>query len=318
MIRRLPLAIALCSLPALTGCPAEDYSRCPEKFVSLPELLAEHNANAAKVPRLWARVRVRVSGPGFAWGSASSLAAPNALLVLSKEQVNSGPPNFLLRGREMVELFRLGVDARAGLYYLWLNINSKGEAWFGRTKYAGAPAAEGIPLDPTQLVEVLGVTALPPLQPEKTPAVVLRLQSLPRPAYVLRYLSPQPVTGHLKVWREVYLHWDEKKPRRAYRVRLFDAAGLCRVVADLADYKPIATGAEEAEAPPVMPTDIRMTWPAIKGVQEASTLHMRLSEMAPKAVSVKAFDFWEGLPPALEPVQVDSAYGKVPPGGAER
>ncbi|MDY7009642.1 MAG: hypothetical protein SVV80_02685 [Planctomycetota bacterium] len=296
----------------LSGC-----TQCPEKFVSLETLVGEYNANASQVRRLWARARIRVTlsndaGWSISLGSTSPLAAANALLLLDKGDSRSGQTDFVLRGREMIELFRVGIDSTEGLYYCWA-IGGRGGAWFGRTKYAGAPGVAGIPLDPLQLVEILGITELPAVQTGAMPAVVMMLQNTPGDcAYVVRYLKPQPVSGHLKIWREVYFRWSDTRPRLPYQVKLYDADGFCRVVAEVSDYKPIATDTDsdgENEGP-IMPTDIRITFPAIKNVQPASSLHMRLSEMSTtKQFSPKAFDFRSHLPTEItNPVQVDSAY----------
>ncbi len=292
-------------LAFLSGC-----AQCPEKFVSLETLVSEYNANASQVPRLWARARIRVTiGRSPPWGSASPLATPNSLLLLEKGGSTSKPVDFVIIGKEITELFRVGTDSDAGLYYCWANLGNWGGAWFGRTKYAGAPGVAGIPIDPMQLVEILGITELPEIRPGAMPAVVMTLQNKPGDyAYAVRYLKPQPVSGHLKIWREVYFRWSDTEPRRPYQIRIYDAAGICRVVAEVADYKPIATHTDGEG--PIMPTDIRITWPAIKNVQTASSLHMRLSEMSTTHPFFKiVFDFRSHLPPGItNPVQVDSIY----------
>lgn len=293
----------------LAGC-----AQCPEKFVSLDTLVGEYNANASRVRRLWARARIRVTfsddkGRSVSWGSVSPLAAANAIVLLKKGDNPSEPADFVLIGREMTELFRVGTDSAEGLYYCWANLGSWGGAWFGRTKYAGAPGVAGIPIDPMQLVEILGITELPAVRAGAMPAVVMTLQNKPGDyAYVVRYLKPQPVSGCLKIWREVYFRWSDTQPRQPYRVKLYDAAGRCRVIADVAEYKPVATDDDGDVA--VMPTDIRITSPAIKNVQPASSLHMRLSEMSTtKRFRQKVFDFRSHLPSGItSPVQVDSAY----------
>ncbi len=285
---------------------------CPEKFVSAETLVGEYNANASQVRRLWARARIRVTfsdeaGRSISWGSASPLAAANALVLLEKPEDKSRPADFVLVGREMAELFRVGTDSANGLYYCWANLDGRGGAWLGRTKYAGAPGVKGMPIDPMQLVEILGITELPAVRADAMPAVVMTLQQKPC-AYVVRYLNPQPVSGHLKIWREVYFRWSYTEPRRPYQIKLYDAAGLCRVIAKVSDYKPIAIATDGDE--PIMPTDIRITFPAIKNVQPASSLHMSLTEMTTtKALpSRKVFDFRSHLPAGItNPVQVDSA-----------
>ncbi len=297
--------LSIAGLVFLGGCQP-----CPEKFVSTEMLVAEYNANASRVPRLWARARIRVTfsdekGRSISWGSASPLAAGNAILLLDKGAGSSSPTDFVIVGKEITELFRMGTDSANGLYYCWVNLGNQGKAWFGRTKFAGAPGVKAIPLDPLQLLEILGVTELPEVQAGAMPAVVMTLQQKPC-AYVVRYLKPQPISGHLKIWREVYFRWSDTEPRRPYQIKLYDADGLCRVVAEVSDYKPVATDTDGEG--PIMPTDIRITFPAIKNVQPASSLHMRLSEMSTiKRFSNKAFDFQSHLPPGIaNPVMVDA------------
>jgi len=317
--RRMAFAgMLLCSV-VLGGCPRRP---CPERSVSLVELVDQHNANASRIRKLWARARIRVtlsdeSGLRLAWGSTSALAPSNGYVMLSKEPVFSpsgpGPSdrvNFVLIGREMSDLFRLGLDARSGLYYFWYRLGDRGEAWYGRTEYAGAPKAESMPIDPTQLVEILCVTELPQLRPGAMPTVVMTLQSDPC-AYVVRYIKPQPVTGHLKIWREVYFRWDDERPRRPFRVKLYDPSGRCRVTAEVGKYKPIEWDGPDDRGP-IMPTDIRMTWPAIRNVQNASSIHVILSDVSAvkEDWSQSVFNFWDGLP-AVDEHQVDEAYGPI-------
>ena len=316
-VRAIATVLAAGGMLTLTGCPptcSEDYSRCPARYVSLRELVAGYNANAAAVPVLWARASVKVTlsdgkGSSFSWGSASPLADPNAVLILSKDAQAAGPSDFVMIGRELsAELFRLGVDAAGGLYYFWYNFGQRGEGWLGRCRFAGAPAVKSVPIDPMQLVSILGVTELPEVAPGKMPAVVLRLSGRP-PAYVVSYLKPQPVTGELKLWREVSFHWSEDKPRRPFRVRLFDADGLCRMVAEVGEYKPIEWEGPPEKAP-VVPTWLRICWPAIKDVQSASSLEIRLSDMSTThAFRRTVFRF---RPPPGVPVKlVDAVYGPV-------
>jgi len=297
------------------GCTA-----CPTVAISPEALIARHNANAARVRRLWASARVRLSftdsaGRTFAWGSTSPLSVSNATLLLAKPERptgRAGETDFVLIGRDLgTELFRVGVDATGGVYYLWYSLGSRRGGWFGRCRYAGAPRVTELPIDPLQLVELLGVTRLPVSRNGSMPAALVTLQTDPC-AYVVRYVNPQPVSGNLRLWRETYYRWSDREPPRPFRVRLFDAQGRCRVTAELRAYRRIASD-EPPERAPVMPTDIRVTWPAIRGVQSASSMHMRLSEMSvTHPFSRKAFDFRAHLPAGLdEPVQVDAAYGAV-------
>ncbi len=311
-MRRVIVLASVCAL-AGAGCKPTgpmDYSKAPGSFLSLRDLVAGHNANAAKVGKLWARAKVRATmSNGMGWGSTSALAEPNALLILAKPGSAGTRTDFVLIGMEPgVELFRLGVDRNDGLYYLWYNLGEDRRAWAGRIDLAGAPGVTRVPIDPMQLVEVLGVMSLPmPTPAAAKPAVVMRLEGRP-PSYVVSYVSPQPVTRELKVWREVSFRWSDKQPPRPFRIRLFDASGLCRLVADVSEYRPIEWAGSDGE-PPVMPTDLKIFWPEIKDVQQASELHIVLSDMsATREFKPAVFDFASHLPGGIGVERVDAAY----------
>ena len=317
-VRAATLMVVAGSVLALAGCPAavdpDDYTRAPEAYVPLKQLVAEYNANARKVPKLWARVKIKISLPGLPpIGSTSAGAETNGLLMLHQTPDPAKPDNFVLIRQELsAELFRLGVDSHSRpaepRYYLWYRFGDRSQAWMGRCRFAGAPAVQGVPVDPMQLMEVLGVTELPPPAAGKLPAVVVRMEGAPA-AYVLRYLKPQPVTGELKIWREVCFRWSDDGPRRPFRVRLFDADGFCRVVADVSEYKPIDWPGEPAEAP-VMPTDLKIRWPEIKGIQPASSLHIVLSKVSTThPFRDTVFDFVGNLPRGIPVKIVDAIYG---------
>ena len=57
-MRRRPACILL---PAVALLAAAGCQPCPEKLVSLGQLVAEYNANAGAVPRLWARAKLSVT-----------------------------------------------------------------------------------------------------------------------------------------------------------------------------------------------------------------------------------------------------------------
>lgn len=327
---------AVAGMSLLGGCI--DKETCPDHFLTLRQVAGEYNQNAAQVPQVWARARIRATfsdgkGGSYSWGSASELSTPNGYLILSKRASapatqpagQAAAPDFVLMGGELSQpLFRVGVDGANGLEYLWHAVGDNPKAWFGRTQLAGAPGVESVPIDPLQLVELLGVNELPPTGPGAMPTIVMTLKTEPPCAYVVRYLRPQPVTGELKIWREVYFRWREDKsakpprplePARPFHVRLYDADGLCRVQADVSSYQPIeiADAASQPAQRPTMPTDFQITWPAIPNVQTAASLHLVLSDVSTKRVGPKLFDFWSHLPPKVQTEQVDSLYGPVGP-----
>ncbi len=267
----------------LAGC-----QQCPPAAVSIQRLVGEYNANAAAVPRLWAMARIRVtlidpgSGLPFTWDTGDA----TSVLLLSKGPKKLGPHDFVLIGRELgADLFRLGSDAESGVYYMWYKFGDEAGAWWGRHEFAGAPGVTLLPMDPNQLLAVLGVCELPE-QLDRLPAVAMRMNTEGgKCAYVVSYIDRQSVSGRILFKRQVYFEWDKKRPRRPFRIDFLDAAGMRVVTAELKDYRPIdlTDGGPASKKPTsgqaMMPTDIRLTRIDPKTHRETSSVHIWLSRM---------------------------------------
>lgn len=286
---------------AVCGC-----APCPETIVPLARLVAEHNANATAVPKLWALARIEAtlyekdSGLSFAWPAWGLPANPNGRLFLAKGQDKLGPHDFLLVGRQAgADVFRLGSSTEEGAYYFWYNYGDRGRAWWGQQALAGAPGVHGSPINPNDLLAVLGVCELPDdfTQP---PTVALTMNTTPgKCAYVVTYIDRQPVTNRLLFRREMHVAWSNTGPRRPFLVNLFDNAGVRVMTARLRDYRPIDTG--RADGPrPVMPTDIRITWP-----RAGTKVHIVLSGVTTTKGRRQACLMNKYLPSGLPVIQVD-------------
>lgn len=251
---------------------------CPETHVSMDTLVADYNTNAGRVPRLWARAKIHLTirdekGRRASWGSTSPLASPNGILLLSKADDALGPHDFALIGRETLamDLFGVGSSASEGKYYLWYSYGDRGRAWWGLHKLAGAAGIEQIPIDPNQLLSVLAVCDLPS-DFTQMPTVTMRMSTNPC-AYVLTCLERQAVTNRIIFTKDIYFRWDDTDLRQPFLVKLFDPSGEQVMVARLARFRPIETESP-ADPPPVMPTEIRISWPA-----RGNKVHVLLSEM---------------------------------------
>ena len=250
---------------------------CPKTSVPLGQLVAEYNANAAKVPSLWARARVTVKLKGV---TVLDSGTPNGLLLLFKGKSKTGPHDFVLVGKEgPAELFRAGSSTIDGKYYFWGNFAGRGEARWGRNELAGAPGVEGMPIDPNQLLAVLSVCELPDdlTQP---PTVAMTMNAEPgKCAYVVTYVDRQPVSNRILFRREVLFHWDDEKPRRPFRVNFFDTEGRRVLTAELKNYAPVKTADDEAGQPPLMPTDVLVEWIDPTTHEKPASVRLRLSKM---------------------------------------
>ena len=305
---RAPRHVALVSIALATGLAG--CITCPKTHVSVGQLVAEHNANAAMVPRLKARAKMHVTitdakGRRLTWGSTSPLAPANGMLLLSKTEDPLGAKDFVLVGRESlaVELFRVGSSASEGKYYLWYHLGERGKAWWGRLELAGAPGIDEMQIDPNHVLSVLAVCRLPQSFTE-LPAVLMRMSKDPC-AYVLTYVDRQVRTGRIAAMREVYFNWDDGGLRRPFMVKLLGPAGQHVMTAKLDKYRRIDTDGPRTPAP-VMPTDIRIDWPA-----KGNKVHLVLSELTTADTwDASCCRFAEELPAAIGPadvVQVDRA-----------
>jgi len=344
-VTRAAQAVALAALAGLLAAPG-CVEPCPETLRSLDEVLAEYNANADALPRLWARAEVSVTldapdTPSYTWHSGHAtcllllakgpqrlrldpvelltLPRPLRVLLLRKARERIRPHDFVLIGRETaaVELFRMGSSAAQGVDYFWYRFGERGKAWFARP--GGLGGGRGLPMDPMQMLSVLAVCALPD-DPAKLPAVALSMRNAPGDcAYVVTLIDRQPVTGRVLFLREVHFRWSDTEPCRPFRVDLLDAAGRRVMTAHLRDYKPVdVSDLDEAPAvEPVMPTDIEIVANPFGGrTPLVRRVHLRLSEMT-------AEDRWDRAacdfapPDGVEAVPVDRGVRAPKPGGGK-
>jgi len=307
-------AALLVTLPLIVaaGCP-----QMPEKILPLAQIVAAHNANAENVPHLWARARiqatfrVRLAGDEgdmvpITWGSTSSLASPNGLLLMAKGPDPAGQSDFVLIGRETaaVELFRVGASLEEGVYYFWYSFGDRRGAFWGRNDRADAMANRGMPVNPHDLMAVLNISMMPN-DFTKLPTVAVTMRTAPPEyAYVVSYIDRDPDTQQILFRREMLFTWSDTDPPRPFEVNFFDARGLRVMTAKLKNYQSIAdASSSDGRHVPVMPTDIEITWPA-----EKSRMHIVLSEISTKQVSPAAFRYSDHAPdlPADREIQIDA------------
>ncbi|MCE5276993.1 MAG: hypothetical protein ABFD92_19940 [Planctomycetaceae bacterium] len=294
-VQKTLVAAVLAAVVAAGGCA------CPEQHVSLQTLVQEHNANAAQVPMLWARARIELTV------ARSGLLVPLAtdgLLLLAKNSNPNVPPGFVLIGRELGhDIFRIGSSPQEGVYYFWYQFGGSGQAVWGRTAMAGAPGLEAIPLDPYQLLALLGITELPK-DGSRLPAVVMSMCTSPC-AYVVSYIDRQPITGNALFRREAYIDWTkDQEPLRPYRIDFFSPDGRRTLKSGLKSYRPI-----EGASTAVMPTDISLStvsWPGHPN-SPIRSIRFSLSEMTVEDKwDRSSLLFVENLPPGIvDVIQLD-------------
>ena len=304
-LRHWAMLCGLAGLLACAGCVSPQPPD-PRTIVSQDRLVREYNANAAAVPRVWARAKIEISikdekGSRHNWGSASPLASPNGLLLLNKSADRLGSRDFMLEARESsVPLFRLGSNVAESVYYFWYKFGDRGAAWWGRQQYAGAAGVKGMPLDPNQLLAVLAVCELPE-DYTRIPAVAVTMRTEAPPfAYVATYMDRQPVSGRIIFRREMYFTWNETGRRQLFLVHFFGPDGRRIMTATMKDYEPIAGTQTASGKPSMMPTDIEIVWP-----EQGSHIRIVLVSPSTKPVDAGAFSYERYVPKDVPAEQVD-------------
>ena len=296
----------------------------PKAQVTLETLVAEYNANAATIPMLAAYTEIEFTVYHKTTGLPMPLwSSPNGLLRMKKGPAALGTHDMVLIGREVSkQVLRVGTSRKDKVYYMWI-LMPEAKAMWGRMELAGAPGIKDLPIDPTGLQAVLGICQLPADQ-SRTPAVALKMDATPgQYAYVLGYVSRQPVTNRFVVRRELRFAWDEKrpdwlarllwgkeKPRRLEEINFFDARGRKVMSAKVSNYRPVDVSSSDQASPkpPVMPTDIRITWFNDRRRKTAS-VRLRLSQMTTEEMwDTEVCEFINNLPddiPRDKAIQVD-------------
>jgi hypothetical protein len=309
-------ATAIIAIQLVLGCTAKQPTVWPSPVLALDEITAHYNNNAGRIPRLWTRVNLWVSyktgaATVFSYGSVSPLATPNAILLLAKRGSDDAGDriDFLLYGHELTNTFRAGIESSSGLYYFWSPLLRPPQGWYGHLQCSDASVTSQIPVDPTQLVEILAITRLPPANASECPVVTMTLDEESN-AYVIHYIGRQARTRQTRITREMYFHWKDASMGRPFRIRIFDANGLPRVTADLAGYREVA----DADGLAMIPTELQLRWPSIRGVQNECEMRLVLTDASiHHSFRDTVFSFWHNLPQNLQPQLLDQVCNASSP-----
>ena len=323
-LRRSAVGLLSLFVIAAAGCTQP----LPKSQVTLDTLVAEYNANAATVPMLAAYADIEFTAYHETTGLGLPLwSSPNGLLRMKKGPDPLGAHDMVLIGREVSkQVLRVGTSRKDNAYYMWTLIPETKAMW-GRLKLAGAPGIKLLPIDPTGLQAVLGICQLPADQ-SGMPAVTLQMDTTPgRYAYVLGYVSRQPVSNKFVLQREFRFGWDEKRsdwlakclwgsrrPRRIEEINFFDDRGRKMMSAAVSDYKPVDVSALDnpPQTPPIMPTDIRITWFNDRKRKTAS-VRLRLSQMTAEEIwDTEICEFLKNVPNDIPPEKVIQVDKNIP------
>ena len=288
--------------------------------------MAEYNANASRIPRLWAYATSSMTLYDENTEFPLLSARVDGLMLLEKGPDPLGVHDFVLIGRETMayELFRAGVSRTDGKYYMWQRIKNPSALW-GYTKFAGAPGVRRLDINPMDILDVLAACELP-ADPRTIPAVTMTMNTRPwEHAYVLSYIKRQNVSNRIDIRRKLHFVWAEDsqgkaKPRRLFKADFIDENGRRVMSAKIGKYMPVDVSEMDnpPDTPPIAPTDIEITWFNDRE-RKLATMRIELSEMRIPADTDPDEDeglnipaqtrFIHALPPEITPdsiTQVDA------------
>ncbi|MFB3891435.1 MAG: hypothetical protein ACE15C_05355 [Phycisphaerae bacterium] len=314
MRHAIRLALLASSTALLAGCP------CPKAAlpITVDQLVTQYNANAAAVPKLYARANLDINLVDDK--GVPRFITLDGLLMLGK---TPGGQDFVLRGSQSgTDVFKLGQNVQENVYYFWYAFGGKGKLWKGRLNLAGAEAVKSIPVDPTQLLSVLAVCELPS-DLTKLPAVGLaqepggpgeRWWCPPDTTRVgkLTQIDRQPASGRILSRSEMLFRWARDQSPRAFQVNILDSSGNRVMVATLKKYRTIKTAPDKSNQPapatmpafgpppaPIMPSEIEVAW-----IGTGNRIRLTLSDMntyqGKPEIGSKLIP-----PPGVEVIQVD-------------
>jgi hypothetical protein len=263
MNSRLPIVLlsAAGALCLLTGCPPKPVTR-PTTGPTLPtkEVIRQINARNELLPTLWAAHYYELTIVDDK--KQSHFVNGDGALLYRR------PDHMLLVGTRPAvgRVFEIGTDGEV----YWLKIVPEMDTmWWGKHENIGKPCVEKIPIDPTHVMEVLGVSTFN-----------ADLTKLPAP--VMRYNDVQDV--YMFVWvnkredryvaeREV---WYDRATLLPTRVILFDDEGRGVLVAALSDHKPVEVPDVSADRWPKVATRYRLFFP-----ESGSKMSFDLTDLRP-------------------------------------
>jgi hypothetical protein len=252
------------SISLLSGCdpkkpPAPKGYFGPTQ--SMSEVVHAVNQNNAKLPTLWADIRdIRVQFTDDR-GRRQDEKLDGGVLLYRQQ-----PRSLRLDGRKSIVGSVMDLGSNENVY--WLAIKEGPDtAWWGRHENVGAECSRPIPIQPSMLMEVLGVTAFNP-NFDEAPAPVMRFNN-DADAYTFIWIAP--AGDRFVALREV---WYDRRTKLPKLVVLYDAHGRVTLRAYLSNHKPV-----EIEKTP------REQWPQVAGEYDlffpetGAKLNLRLGQV---------------------------------------
>lgn len=238
------LLATACTLCVVAGCQ-QQTPPTPPPLMTMREVVQQINARNELLPTLWAAHYFE------------------ATIVDDKKQshfVNGEgallyrrPEHMLLVGTRPAvgRVFEIGTDGET----YWLKIVPEMDTmWWGKHENVGKPCVQKVPIDPTHVMEVLGVSSFN-TDLTALPAPVMRYNDV-QDVYMFEWVSRR--ADRYVAEREV---WYDRTTLLPKRVILFDDDGRGVLVAALAKHQPVEVPDVSQERWPKVATSYKLFFP---------------------------------------------------------
>lgn len=225
LVRMSSLALAWvlgCCPPPPTVRAAGDYYGPTEPLAVVVNRI---NDNNLRVPTLWSRLGFQAV---LSQGEKSRQFDGDGTLMYS----DPGYLRMQLAHPAAGPVFELGVNEDR----YWVHDRREDEIWWGRTRLAGLPCVQQVPIRPDLIAEVLGISLID-TDFAADPVPVMRFDN-ERDAYSIiwstRLVEPGPARWVAQ--REV---WYDRQKLHPIHIRLYDVDGRVLLRADLSNHSPL-------------------------------------------------------------------------------
>jgi hypothetical protein len=260
ILRGIPLRMTICAINTLVimsvavGCGSRPTKRAPGYFgptEPMAQVVAEINANNARVGTLWAHLRSYEINFVDDKGQAQTVVGDSGTLMYRKPhdmKVSAMKPG-------VTAVFNIG--SNRDLFWLLSPPDAGDALWWGNYRNAGKPCLKEVPIRPDLLIEVLGISDID-TDFTRDPMPVMTFNNDSDAYIFLWQIHSNDAPARLVAIKEV---WYDRKTKLPQWVKLFDPSGRVVLRAWLRQHVPVKIEGVPEDQWPRVASDYQLLFP---------------------------------------------------------